>query len=271
MKTKESRFQIHDELTAPEGSAPILKGALSSGGQLSNFVGALAGSPAALRGYARFRSELRHGTLPWATQQRIALGVAETAGSGYAQPALQRTARQGGIGIDEIGLAREFDSADEKEAALLRFIKALVTRGRVSARPLARGGPRGGLVRRAGARGGRIRRARHVLQPRDPGRRHTRRRLDRGGAHRAGGGGLTLRAPRTRSLRLSYGCTGAKAGTAPASAGAELTPNGNGSKNGINGHGRRLHCVKNVLSAARSITERSSWWASDGRARSCSC
>ncbi len=126
MKTKESRFQIHDELTAPEGSAPILKGALSSGGQLSNFVGALAGSAAALRGYARFRSELRHGTLPWATQQRIALGVAEATGSGYALAALQRTARQGGIGLDEIASAREFASADEKEASLLAFIGALV-------------------------------------------------------------------------------------------------------------------------------------------------
>ena len=64
MKTKESRFQVHDELTAPERSVPILKGALSGGGQLPNFVGVLAGSPAALRAYARFRSELRHGTLP---------------------------------------------------------------------------------------------------------------------------------------------------------------------------------------------------------------
>ena len=30
MKTKESRFQVHDELTAPEGSVPILKGAQMS-------------------------------------------------------------------------------------------------------------------------------------------------------------------------------------------------------------------------------------------------
>ena len=58
MKTKESRFHIHDELTAPEGSLPILKGALSTGGQLSNFLGVLAGSPSVLRAYARFRREL---------------------------------------------------------------------------------------------------------------------------------------------------------------------------------------------------------------------
>jgi hypothetical protein len=59
MKISMSRFQIHDDLTAPEGSVAVLRGALSSGGQLPNFLGVLAGSPAALRAYARFR-ELRH-------------------------------------------------------------------------------------------------------------------------------------------------------------------------------------------------------------------
>jgi alkylhydroperoxidase family enzyme len=123
MKTKESRFQVHDELTAPEGSVPVLKGALAAGGQLSNIVGVLAGSPAVLRAYARFRSELRRGTLPWATQQRIALAVAEHQGSEYALSALQRSAREAGLGLDEIALAREFDSHDEREAVLLRFLR----------------------------------------------------------------------------------------------------------------------------------------------------
>src|ERR671917_379634 len=126
MKTKESRFQVHDELTAPERSVPVLKGALAGGGQLSNFVGVLAGSPAALRAYARFRSELRHGALTWATQQRIALAVAEHQESEYALATLQRTAREAGLGLDEIALAREFDSRDEREAALLGYLKALL-------------------------------------------------------------------------------------------------------------------------------------------------
>ena len=53
MKTKESRFQVHDELTAPERSVPVLKGALAGGGQLPNFLGVLAGSPG---GAARLRA-----------------------------------------------------------------------------------------------------------------------------------------------------------------------------------------------------------------------
>jgi len=126
MKTKESRFQVHDEMTAPERSLPVLKGALAGGGQLPNFIGVLAGSPATLRAYARFRSELRHGVLSWATQQRIALAVAEHQGSDYALSTLQRTAREAGLGLDEIALAREFDSHDEAEATLLRFVKALI-------------------------------------------------------------------------------------------------------------------------------------------------
>jgi alkylhydroperoxidase family enzyme len=126
MKTQESRFQVHDDLTAPERSLPVLKGALSAGGQLSNIVGVLAGSPAALRAYARMRSELRNGTLGPATQQRIGLAVAQFQGSDYALATFQRTGREAGLGIDELALAREFDSHDEREAVLLRYVKALL-------------------------------------------------------------------------------------------------------------------------------------------------
>src|SRR4051812_28294937 len=126
MKTKESRFHIHDELTAPERSLPILKGALSTGGQLSNFLGVLAGSPAVLRAYARFRSELRNGTVPLKTQQRIALAVAQYDASDYWLATLQRTAREAGLGLDEIALARDFESRDEREATLLRYVRGLL-------------------------------------------------------------------------------------------------------------------------------------------------
>jgi AhpD family alkylhydroperoxidase len=129
MKTPMSRFQIHDELTAPEGSAPILRGALSSGGQLPNFLGVLAGSPAALRAYARFRSELRHGRLPLATLERIALAVAEHHRSEPGVAMHSRTARAAGLGLDEVAAAREFASKDPKHAALLRYLRALLVEG----------------------------------------------------------------------------------------------------------------------------------------------
>jgi alkylhydroperoxidase family enzyme len=126
MKTQMSRFQIHDDLTAPEASLPVLKAATASGGQLPNFLGVLAGSPAALRAYTRFRSELRHGSLTLPTLERIALAVAEHYRS---QPGLAihtRTARHAGVGIDEVAAARDWESADAREAALLRYLRALV-------------------------------------------------------------------------------------------------------------------------------------------------
>jgi alkylhydroperoxidase family enzyme len=126
MKTQMSRFQIHDDLTAPEGSLPVLKGAMSSGGQLPNFLGVLAGSPAALRAYARVRSELRHGSLTLPTLERIALAIAEHYRSQPGIAIHTRTARQAGVGIDEVAAARDWESADPREAALLRYLRALI-------------------------------------------------------------------------------------------------------------------------------------------------
>jgi alkylhydroperoxidase family enzyme len=125
-KTQMSRFPIHDELTAPEASLPVIKSALASAGQLPNFLGVLAGSPAALRGYTRFRGELRHGSLELQTLERIALAVAEHHRSEPGIAIHTRTARQAGLGIDEVSLAREWESSDAREAALLRFLKPLV-------------------------------------------------------------------------------------------------------------------------------------------------
>jgi AhpD family alkylhydroperoxidase len=125
MKTQMSRFQIHDDLTAPEASLPVIKGALAGAGQLPNFLGVLAGSPAALRGYTRFRAELRHGALERRTLERIALAVAA---QHQCEPGLAlhaRTGRQAGLGLDELSLAREWDSRDDREAALLRYLRPL--------------------------------------------------------------------------------------------------------------------------------------------------
>src|SRR6201987_4507118 len=118
MKNSMSRFQIHDDLTAPEGSVPVLRGALAGGGQLPNFLGVLAGSPAALRAYARFRSELRHGTLPRPTLERISLAISDHYGSAPGIALHSRTARAERLGLDEVALARGWNSGDARELAL---------------------------------------------------------------------------------------------------------------------------------------------------------
>lgn len=126
IRTKMSRFQIHDDLTAPEGSVPILRGALSTGGQLPNFLGVLAGSAVALRAYARFRSELRQSTLPRPTLERISLAVAAHLRSAPDMAIHHRTARQAGIGLDELAAAERWQSSDRREQALLSLLHALV-------------------------------------------------------------------------------------------------------------------------------------------------
>ncbi|MCW2967144.1 MAG: Carboxymuconolactone decarboxylase [Solirubrobacteraceae bacterium] len=123
MKTKMSRFHIHDEESAPEGSMPVLRGAMGGSGQLPNFIGVLAGSPAALRAYVRFRSELRHGTLPRRTLERISLAVAEHYGSTPGITLHSRIARQEGLALDEIQAARDWDSREPAEQAMLILLR----------------------------------------------------------------------------------------------------------------------------------------------------
>lgn len=123
IKTDVSRFHIHDELTSPDASAPIIKSIQTAGGAVSKFLGVLAESPATLRAYTRMRSELRDGVLPKATRERIALAVAEHRGDDYSIAQYSRTARTAGLGLDEVARARDWKSSDEKEQALLILLE----------------------------------------------------------------------------------------------------------------------------------------------------
>jgi AhpD family alkylhydroperoxidase len=123
VKTDVSRFQIHDELTAPDESAPLIKTIQATGGAVTKFVGVLAGAPAVLRAYTRMRSELRGGVLPRATRERIALAVAEYRDDTYSIAQHAKSARSAGLGLDEVSRARSFSSADEE---LLEAVAHLV-------------------------------------------------------------------------------------------------------------------------------------------------
>jgi alkylhydroperoxidase family enzyme len=124
VKTEVSRFHIHDELTAPDESAPILKSIQVGGRSVNKLVGVLAGSPAVLRAYTRMRAELQQGELPQATRHRIELAVAEHRGDTYSVVQYAKTARNAGLGLDEVSRARGFSSSDPREAALLTYLKA---------------------------------------------------------------------------------------------------------------------------------------------------
>src|SRR6478735_4261448 len=71
-----------------------------------------------------------HDDLPRHSAERIGLAVAAHYDS---KPGLQlhtRTGRQAGIGIDEVARAQRWDSADPREAALLRYVRPLLTDGK---------------------------------------------------------------------------------------------------------------------------------------------
>ena len=129
VKTDISRFDIHDELTAPSGSEAILKSIQAAGGDVSKFLGVLAGAPAALRAYVRMHSELQNGVLDRATRERIALAVAEYRGDSYSTTLHARSAQAAGLGLDEVSRARGFKSSDPRQAALLALIEATVRPG----------------------------------------------------------------------------------------------------------------------------------------------
>jgi alkylhydroperoxidase family enzyme len=126
IKTEVSRFHIHDELTAPDESAPLIKSIQTAGAAVSKFLGVIAESPATLRAYTRLRSELHKGELPQATRERIGLATASRRDDAYTLNQYTTTARQAGLGLDEIARARDFESEDEKEQALLTLLRATI-------------------------------------------------------------------------------------------------------------------------------------------------
>jgi AhpD family alkylhydroperoxidase len=79
-----------------------------------------------MRAFAKMRHELRDGSLPRLTGERIALAVAERRGDTYSVSQHARTAKAAGLGLDEISRARSWNSNDPREAAMLAFLQALV-------------------------------------------------------------------------------------------------------------------------------------------------
>jgi alkylhydroperoxidase family enzyme len=67
--------------------------------------------------------------LTLATLERIALAVAEHYHSEPGIAMHSRAARGAGVALDEVANARQFTSKDEREDALLRYLKAVLEQG----------------------------------------------------------------------------------------------------------------------------------------------
>ncbi|POZ62037.1 carboxymuconolactone decarboxylase family protein [Chromobacterium alticapitis] len=118
----------------PAASQPLLAAVQQQLGMVPNLMKLLAHSPAALEGYLSLNGALGKGKLGAALRERIALAVAEFNGCDYCLSAHSYLAKHvAKLGDDEIAAARDFASADAKQAAALRFaLNVAEQRGRMA-------------------------------------------------------------------------------------------------------------------------------------------
>ena len=94
-------------------------------GVTPNFIRVLANSPKALEGFLGLYGALGGASIDKATQERIALAVAEGNGCEYCVSAHTAIGRHAGLSNDEMALNRMGTSNDTKAAAIVAFAKAL--------------------------------------------------------------------------------------------------------------------------------------------------
>ncbi|WP_047257925.1 carboxymuconolactone decarboxylase family protein [Chromobacterium subtsugae] len=134
-----NRIAIPAPERIPAASQPLLAAVQQQLGMVPNLMKLLAHSPAALEGYLSLNGALGKGRLGAALRERIALAVAEFNGCDYCLSAHSYLAKHvARLGDDEIAAARDFASADAKQAAALRFaLNVAEQRGRVADAELA--------------------------------------------------------------------------------------------------------------------------------------
>ena len=129
-----SRLQIPASIdAAPAASRPLLEGVKRKLGVAPNLFRLVANSPAALQGYVGLLEALGSGTLPVATQERIALAVAEANGCTYCLSAHTYLGKHvAKLDDAELAANRAGTSNDPKAAAAVRFaVKVVHERGHV--------------------------------------------------------------------------------------------------------------------------------------------
>lgn len=120
-----SRINVLDPESATGEARALLDGVQKQLGTVPNFIRALANSPAALSAFLGLYAPLRSAAIDKATQERIALVVAEENGCQYCVSAHTAIGRGAGLSNEEMLRNRQGDSADRKAAAAVAFAKAL--------------------------------------------------------------------------------------------------------------------------------------------------
>jgi uncharacterized peroxidase-related enzyme len=120
-----ARVSVIDPKTATGDAAALLNAVQAQLGITPNFIRVLANSPKALEGFLGLYGAAGGFAVDRATQERIALAVAEGNGCQYCVSAHTAIGRHAGLSNEEMQLNRLGTSADVKAAAAVAFAKAL--------------------------------------------------------------------------------------------------------------------------------------------------
>jgi uncharacterized peroxidase-related enzyme len=120
-----SRISTVDPNTATGEARRLLDAVKSQLGAVPNFIRVLANSPKALEGFIGPYVSARGFTLDTATQERIALVVAESNACQYCVSAHTAVGEHAGLSKEEMLLNRRGESGDARAAAALAFARAL--------------------------------------------------------------------------------------------------------------------------------------------------
>ncbi len=120
-----SRLPIVDPKTATGEARALLDAVQAKLGVTPNFIRVLANAPKALEGFLGLYGAAGAFSLDKATQERIALAVAEGNGCEYCVSAHTAIGRHAGLSASEMLLNRQGTSGDAKAAAGVAFARAL--------------------------------------------------------------------------------------------------------------------------------------------------
>ena len=116
-----SRINVVDPKTATGEAKELLETVRQQLGIVPNFIRALANSPKALSAFLGLYGPLGGAAIDKATQERIALVVAEENGCQYCVSAHTAIGRGAGLSNEEMLLNRKGDSSSAKAAAAVAF------------------------------------------------------------------------------------------------------------------------------------------------------
>lgn len=120
-----ARVPVIDPSTATGEAKQLLDAVQAQLGVTPNFIRVLANAPKALQGFLGLYGALGQARIDKATQERIALAVAEGNGCQYCVSAHTAIGRHAGLSNEEMMANRRGSSQDAKAAAAVAFATSL--------------------------------------------------------------------------------------------------------------------------------------------------